>query len=111
MMFLAVTTAPMPATTLDKLRGIPLDFWWKLGLAVVLLVLFVVFLRKVAKMNKFVLAVVAFITVTVVGFNWIYERSEPVWATPVVNFMAGFLPSKGPPVKAMTSRPVAQRRQ
>jgi apolipoprotein N-acyltransferase len=109
MLILAATTAPLPATTLDKLRAIPPDFWWRLLLAIVVLVLLVVFLRKVAKMNKVVLAAVTFIMVTVVGFNWIYERSEPPWATPVVNFMAGFLPSKGPPPKT-TPPPTAKRR-
>jgi len=74
-----------------------MDFWLKLGTAVVALVLIVFILRKVAKMNKVVLTMVTFILVTVVGFNWIYERSEPAWATPVVNFLSGFLPTKGPP--------------
>jgi hypothetical protein len=31
----------------------------------------------------------------VVGFQWIYERNEPKWATPVVEKLANFFPSKG----------------
>ena len=72
----------------------------KLGLAVLVLVGLVFFLRKVAKMNKVVVSVVSFLIVTIVGFNWVYERSEPEWATPVVNFLAGFFPTKGPPKKS-----------
>lgn len=89
MYFLAATT------TVDKLKEIPPDFWWKTLLAVVALVVFILFLRKVAKMNKVVLGVVVMIVFTVVGFNWIYERNEPAWATPVVNWLAGFFPTKG----------------
>lgn len=65
-----------------------------IGVAALLAVIFIV--RKIASMNKLVLTVVGFLLLTFVGFNWIYERGEPAWATPVVNFLAGFLPSKGP---------------
>jgi apolipoprotein N-acyltransferase len=80
---------------LDKLQRIPPAFWWKLGLAVLAIILAVVLLRKLAKANKVVLAVVVLIVVTAVGFNWIYERNEPAWATPVVEKLANFFPSKG----------------
>lgn len=102
MLLLAVTTAAkstVPATALDRLKAIPLDFWIRIGIAVLVLVALIFFLKKVAKMNKVVVAAVTFIAVTVVGFNWVYERSEPPWATPAVNFLAGFLPTKGPPPK------------
>ena len=46
-------------------------------------------------MNKAVLGAIFFVVVTVMGFNWIYERNEPSWATPVVEVFAGFFPSKG----------------
>ena len=102
-MILAVTTAPVPVSTLEKIRAIPADSWLRLGLAVVVLVAFIVVLRKVAKMNKVVLTAVTFFVATVVGFNWIYERTEPEWARPVVSFLAGFLPTKGPPPKPATT--------
>ena len=90
MFFLAAAT-----TTIDKIKEVPLDFWWKTLLAIAALVALVIFLRKVAHMNKVVLAVVVMIVFTVVGFNWIYERTEPKWATPIVNWLSGFFPSKG----------------
>lgn len=92
-------------TTADRLRDIPGEFWWKLALALVAFVALVIFLRKVANMNKVVLTVVCFLIATVVGFNWIYERSEPAWATPVVAWMAGFFPTKGPPAKQPAAAP------
>lgn len=55
----------------------------------------VIVVRRVAHMNKVVLAVIAFVVVTIVGFNWIYERNEPAFLTPVINKIAPFLPSKG----------------
>ncbi|MCX6951728.1 MAG: hypothetical protein NTV51_06040 [Verrucomicrobia bacterium] len=105
MYFLAAAT-----TTVDKLKEIPPDFWWKTLFAVVALVALVIFLRKVAKMNKVVLAVVVMITFTVVGFNWIYERNEPAWASPVVNWLAGFFPSKGVPATKPPNAPGTPKR-
>ena len=91
----ALAASTKPVTTLDKLKAIPPDFWGKLGLGVLIVIALVIFLRKVAKMNKVVLAVVMFLVVVIGGFNWVYERNEPAWATPAVNFLSGFLPSKG----------------
>jgi apolipoprotein N-acyltransferase len=93
----AAATTPSPGSALDKLRGIPADFWLRLGLAVVALVVLVALLRYLAKLNRVVVTVVAFVAVTVVGFNWIHERNESAWATPAVSFFATFLPTKGPP--------------
>ena len=89
MLPLAVAT-----TTADKLREVPTDFWLKLGLAVVALIAVIVVLRKVADMNRFVLTALALFLCSVVGFNWIYERNEPVWATPFVSVLSGFFPTK-----------------
>ena len=93
--FAAATTTTAQPSIADKLSQIPTDFWWKIaiGIAVILAAVFVV--RKVAKTNKVLLGVGAFVFVTIVGFNWIYERNEPKWATPAVNVLSGFLPSKG----------------
>ena len=82
-------------TTIDRLREIPMGFWATIGVAVLVLVVAVMVLRKLAGMNKVIMGVIALIVVTVFGFNWIYERNEPGWATPTVSFLAGFLPSKG----------------
>ena len=35
------------------------------------------------------------VTVTVVGFHWIYNRQEPKFLTPLVDKIAPFLPSAG----------------
>lgn len=91
MLFLATTAT----TTADRLRQIPTDFWLRLGLAIVVLVVAIVVLRKVAKVNKVILTIGVGLVLSIVGFNWIYERNEPTWATPTVRWLAGFFPSKG----------------
>ena len=82
-------------TTVGRFNQIPTEFWVRLGLGVLVLAGVVIVLRKVAKVNKVVLAVIVGLLVSTVGFNWVYERSEPPWATPVVNWLSGFLPTKG----------------
>jgi apolipoprotein N-acyltransferase len=89
MLFLAATTG------LDKIKAVPPAFWWKLGAAVLCLIVLVIVLQKVAQMNKVVVAVIALVVFTVVGVNWIYERNEPAFMTPIIDKVAPFLPSKG----------------
>ena len=89
MLFLAVTS------TLDKLKQVPTAFWWKVGAAVLVIILIVFILQKVAQMNKVILAIIVFVVFTVVGVNWIYERNEPAFMTPIIDRIAPFLPSKG----------------
>ncbi|MBS0632114.1 MAG: hypothetical protein JSS11_09390 [Verrucomicrobia bacterium] len=92
MLLLVAAAAP---TALDKLKQIPPAFWMKVGIAVLALVVAVIVVRKLAGTNKVILAVVGLIILSAIGFNWIYERSEPAWATPVVEKLAGFFPTKG----------------
>ena len=92
-MHLLVIAAATP-TALEKLKQIPPAFWLKIGLAVIALVLIVLIIRKLAGANKVVVGVVAFLIISIVGFNWIYERNEPAWATPVVEKLANFFPAK-----------------
>ena len=80
---------------MEKLKEVPPAFWLKLLLGVAIFVGAIIALRKVAAMNKVVLAVIAFIVIVVIGVNWVYERNEPAFLTPVVNKIAPFLPSKG----------------
>jgi hypothetical protein len=92
MNFLVIAAAT--PTPLEKLKEIPPAFWLKLGLAVLAIVLVVVIIRKLAGANKVIVGVVVFLVVSMVGFNWIYERNEPAWATPVVEKLANFFPAK-----------------
>ena len=89
MLFLAATTG------LDKLKAVPPALWWKLGAVVLGIIIIAIVLQKIAAMNKVVLAIIVLIIFTVVGVNWIYERNEPSWMTPIIEPISHFLPSKG----------------
>ena len=86
---------PLAAAVSQRLQSIPPALWIKIGLGLLILVAAVVALRKLAGVNKVVLGVIVFVVLTIIGFNWIYERNEPAWATPVVEKLAAFFPSKG----------------
>jgi uncharacterized membrane protein (Fun14 family) len=85
----------LAAAAVDRVKQIPTEFWVKLAIGVGILIGVVIALRKLAKVNKVVLGVVVLLVLSFVGFNWIYERNEPAWATPAVQWLAGFFPSKG----------------
>lgn len=87
--------AATAATPMERLKAIPPAFWMKVGIGVAIFIGAVILLRKIAAMNKVILGVVAFVIVVVVGFNWVYERTEPAFLTPLVNKIAPFLPTKG----------------
>jgi hypothetical protein len=93
-MLLQAIAAPH-STAVEKLEKIPPAFWIKLGIAVLVLVGVVIVLRKLAHVNRVLLTVIVVIILSTVGFNWIYQRNEPAWATPVVSKLADFFPTKG----------------
>jgi len=88
--------AASTASTVDRLKEIPPEFWYKVGLGILAIIAAVIILRKLAKVNKVVLGVIVLLVLSFTGFNWIYERNEPSWATPFVERVAHFFPSKGP---------------
>jgi hypothetical protein len=88
----AAATTKSPA---DRLRDISPEFWVKIGIGIAILIVAVIVLRKVAKMNKVILSIIVLVVLSMIGFNWIYERNEPAWATPVVDWLANYFPSKG----------------
>jgi hypothetical protein len=95
LLLLAAAAAPSSQSTMDRLRAIPTEFWVKIGIGIVAIIAIVIALRKIAKVNKLVLGIIVCLVLSFVGFSWIYERNEPDWATPAVQWLAGFFPSKG----------------
>jgi apolipoprotein N-acyltransferase len=83
-----------PHSGADRLLQIPLKFWLRLGTAILVLIIVVLGVRRLAQGNKPIIAVVAGLVASIVGFSWIYERNEPAWATPTVNFLSGYFPAK-----------------
>ena len=91
MQFLAAVTA---SSSSGRLSQIPTEFWLKLLLGVAILAGAVIVLRRLARLNKVVLAIGVLLVLSFVGFSWIYERNEPAWATPAVQWLAHYFPSK-----------------
>jgi hypothetical protein len=96
MQFLAAAASKSAS---ERLSEIPVEFWIRLGLGIVILVGAVILLRKLAKVNKVVLGICVLLVLSFLGFTWIYERNEPAWATPVVQWLANYFPTKGTPQK------------
>lgn len=92
---LLLAAADASKSALDRLKEVPPAFWLKVGIAIAAVIVVVLVLRKLAQVNKVVLAAVVLIVGSAIGFNWVYERNEPAWATPVVEKLAQIFPSKG----------------
>ena len=86
--------SPFISAAFERVREIPNAFWVNLGVAVLLLILLVIILRKLAAVNTIVLVMAGIVAITGLGFSWIYERDEPKFMTPLVEKIAPLLPSK-----------------
>ncbi len=86
---------PLALSAFDKAAKIPSSFWLKLFLVIVGFFVAAIVLRKLLQVNKFIFIIVGLMAVVLVGFNWVYERNEPEFLTPVVDRIAPFFPSKG----------------
>jgi hypothetical protein len=82
-------------TTIEKLKQVPRSFWIIALLVILGLVAAVIILRKMMHMNKIVAGIILAVVLVLVGFNWIYERNEPKFLTPIVDAIAPFFPAKG----------------
>jgi len=94
MLLLLAATAPTP---LEKLGNVSGQFWLKIILAAVALTVLIFIFKKIAGMNKIILGILICVLLGIVGVNWIYERNEPSWMTPIIEPIAdsGFFPTKG----------------
>ena len=82
-------------TTIEKLKQVPKSFWINTVIIVLGLVAAVFVLRKIKQMNKIVIGIILAVVFVLVGFNWIYERNEPKFLSPLVDMIAPFFPAKG----------------
>ena len=85
----------LAVNVMEKVRALPKDAWLHLGLIALVVIIGIILLKKAAGMNKIVLAILVFVVGTVFFFNWVYQRSEPAFLTPLVDKIAPFFPSKG----------------
>jgi uncharacterized membrane protein len=95
----------LAASALEKAAQVPGSFWLKLVLAVLCFVVLVIVLRWLAGVNKLVLGAVVCIGFGLLWFQWIYERNEPEFLTPIIDPIAQFFPSKGAYERVQSSEP------
>jgi len=74
---------------------LPPDFWMKTGIFVLIVVAIVLAVRFFQNTNKIFLSLGIAVVVGIVFFNWIYNRNEPAFLTPLIEPLAQFFPSKG----------------
>jgi len=86
MLFLAVTA-------LAKLQNLPRRNLINLGLGILVIIVAIIVIKEAAKMNKFILGTIIFVTLMVICFSWVYQRNEPKFLTPLVDEIAPFFPS------------------
>lgn len=92
-------------SAVEKLQDVSPATWAKIGIGLAAVIVAVILLRKVAKANKVVMGVVAFVVLTVVFFSWVYNRNEPRFLTPLINKIAPFFPSAGAYETKQQSKP------
>lgn len=85
----------LAATAVDKLSKVPPLFWVKVVGAILGFILAILILRKLMEVNKVIVIAVGIVTVSLLWFQWIYERNEPAFMTPIIEPVAQFFPSKG----------------
>lgn len=83
----------LAATALEKMQAVPMKVWVNVALFLLIFVVALFIIRKAAEMNKVLLAVIIFVVLSIVGFNWIYSRNEPKFLTPIIDPIAKFFPT------------------
>ncbi|MFT3783557.1 MAG: hypothetical protein QM790_16205 [Nibricoccus sp.] len=85
------------ATPLEKLQNVSGQFWLKVILGAIIFGVFIFLFKKVMGMNKIILILICLVIFGVLGVNWIYNRNEPAFLTPIIDPIAnsGFFPTKG----------------
>ncbi|HEY0947391.1 MAG TPA: hypothetical protein VGD81_19060 [Opitutaceae bacterium] len=81
-------------TTLEKLEAVPMQFWINAAIVLIAGGLAILFVRYASRMNKLVIALVVFLFLTVVCFQWVYERNEPKILTRYVDKIAPYFPAR-----------------
>jgi cbb3-type cytochrome oxidase subunit 3 len=97
---LSAVMSLLATTTLEKLQQVPSHTWWTIALAIVGFIVVVVLIRFAAQMSKLLLGGIVLFLLFLLCTQWVYERDEPAWATPIIEPLAQFLPSKGKPKPA-----------
>lgn len=95
MLTLLATAAAKPSVW-EKIQAVPKETWISLLIAIGVIFLVVKIWKSLAEVNE-IIPWIALITVGgAIILYWTYERTEPRLLKPVFDFLAGFLPTRGP---------------
>jgi len=83
------------STATDKLSKVPPMFWVKVVAAIAGFVIAILVLRKLMEANKVLVIAISVVGFSILWFQWIYERNEPAFMTPIIDPLAQFFPTKG----------------
>jgi uncharacterized membrane protein YqjE len=83
----------LAVSVMEKIKHLPRKSLVNLGLAMLALLVIFLIIKQARRMNKFVLLAVVLVTGVIFCFNWVYQRNEPKFLTPLVDYVAPFFPS------------------
>lgn len=73
---------------------LPPDFWYKTVVFLGIVLGIILAVRFYQKSNKLFLTMGILVVMFVLTFHWTYNRTEPAWATPVIEQLAKVFPTK-----------------
>lgn len=95
MLLLAVVaTASSKPSVWEKVQAVPTATWVSLAITIGVLVILVRVWKGLRELNEFAPWIVLFMVGGSVILYWTYERTEPKILSPVMDFLAQYLPTK-----------------
>ncbi|OHE88211.1 MAG: hypothetical protein A3G75_10370 [Verrucomicrobia bacterium RIFCSPLOWO2_12_FULL_64_8] len=77
----------------DKIRQVPKQAWINIGLFVVVIVITLRTWRALKKINELAPYIAVASMLAIIFLYWIFNRTEPKFLSPFVDFLSGFLPN------------------
>ena len=78
----------------DAYQQLPDGDWLRFGILLLVLLSTLWLVRLVSKVNRYVMLVVFIFGGTLLMANWVHNRNEPSFLTPVVDAVAPWFPAK-----------------
>lgn len=73
---------------------LPPQFLQKTGVFLLLVVMVVIVIKIFQSSNKIFLSILLCAAMGILFFNWIYNRNEPAFLTPIIEPLSSFFPTK-----------------
>jgi hypothetical protein len=93
----------LAVSALEKLRQVPLKNLAIFGLIILALILLIFLIKQAAGMNRIIFVIVSGTVVIVLLLNWIFQRTEPKFLTPMIDKIAPMFSGVAP--QTLSGRP------